>query len=821
MKKILIVLGVVIAVIVAVVGYAVFNLSSLISANRDYALARASDALGRPIETGDIQTSLGWGVKIVVNDVRVADDPAFAKEPFLEAKQVFLNVELLPLLTRSLVVTSLNITQPSVRIVRDRDGALNVSTLSKQSPKTEPSSSNPSKGVTPQRELNAPLQSQSSQTGGKKISSVSNLSVGKFVIDDGTVDYLDLQAGGKPVRLQHVDLAVEQFTFDSSFPIELTIAALGSKRDIEVSGQVGPLMHEGSVTPTLIPLNLKAQVGPVALNELRSLPQIGKALPPDLSIADPVTLDAQVSGTVGSIRLASSGELGANHIAYGKLFDKPAGTPLTYKVEGSSTQNKITLTRADVQLADLTLKASDIALNDGDLSAHLDTNSFDLAGVAKILTMAQQYNPRGSAEIHAKVSYAQHKPTIDGTVALTKVNMSLPDRPTPPVSDLSGTIKIAGESVHAAPLTFNLGSGHATLNADAQSINPIRASYQLNVDTLKVGEIVASRQNLGEQLTALVANGTLTRDSTGNITAGANVTSSSGMVSNVAYQDFALAANYAADLLTINSLKLGAFDGMVGASGRATLGKAPTFDLNLDATKVDLQKALQSQKAKAAETVRGILTGNLKISGSGANFDAIRPTLRGTGAANVDNAKLVGVNVAAQALKKVDNLPQIGALVPPSVVARHPALFNSPDTVIDQASLTFTVTGPRLTSHDITARTTDYTIFGDGWFDMDKNVDIAARILLSKAFSSELADARKNVTYLENKDSQVVIPLVIKGQLPKPSVLPDVTALTQRAAGNALTNKLENLLGGKKSGGGKSGSGKSSNPLDQLKGLFR
>jgi len=60
---------------------------------------------------------------------------------------------------------------------------------------------------------------------------------------------------------------------------------------------------------------------------------------------------------------------------------------------------------------------------------------------------------------------------------------------------------------------------------------------------------------------------------------------------------------------------------------------------------------------------------------------------------------------------------------------------------------------------------------------------------------------------------------VIAGQLPKPAVLPDVTVLAQRAAGNAIINKLGDLLGGKKSGGGSKG-GKSSNPLDQLKGLF-
>ena len=122
MKKLFIVVSVVIGVFVALIGYAIFNLNSIIAAKREYALARASDALGRQIQAGAIEASLGWGVKIVVDDVHIADDPSFSHEPFLQAKQVALNVELLPLLFRSVSVRSLSIAEPRVQIVRNRDG---------------------------------------------------------------------------------------------------------------------------------------------------------------------------------------------------------------------------------------------------------------------------------------------------------------------------------------------------------------------------------------------------------------------------------------------------------------------------------------------------------------------------------------------------------------------------------------------------------------------------------------------------------------------------------------------------------------------------
>jgi len=98
-------------------------------------------------------------------------------------------------------------------------------------------------------------------------------------------------------------------------------------------------------------------------------------------------------------------------------------------------------------------------------------------------------------------------------------------------------------------------------------------------------------------------------------------------------------------------------------------------------------------------------------------------------------------------------------------------------------------------------QSTDYSIMGDGWFDMDKNINLAARILMSKGFSDELIAAKQNASFLANTDSQIEIPLRITGQLPKPAVVPDVGILAQRAAGHAVQNQLGRLLHGKKGGG--------------------
>ena len=190
-------------------------------------------------------------------------------------------------------------------------------------------------------------------------------------------------------------------------------------------------------------------------------------------------------------------------------------------------------------------------------------------------------------------------------------------------------------------------------------------------------------------------------------------------------------------------------------------------------TNLDIQQALDSQKSKAAGTVRGTLGGNIKVSGKTGSFDEMKPTLKGNGNLTLTNGKLVGVNVGGQALSKVQNLPAIGNLVPDAVVKNHPELFSNPDTDIQLASLTFVLEGPRITSHDIKVQTVDYNLLGDGWFDMDKNIDLAARIVLSPQFSKELIEQKKEVAFIANKDGQIDVPLQVVGQLPKPQVLPE------------------------------------------------
>src|SRR5262249_9185036 len=88
-----------------------------------------SNALGRRVTIGRLRIALFSG-GIAAEDLMIADDPAFSRQPFVTAKSVKVGVDLMPLiLQRTLHVESFRLDQPKVALLRSASGAWNFSGL--------------------------------------------------------------------------------------------------------------------------------------------------------------------------------------------------------------------------------------------------------------------------------------------------------------------------------------------------------------------------------------------------------------------------------------------------------------------------------------------------------------------------------------------------------------------------------------------------------------------------------------------------------------------------------------------------------------------
>jgi AsmA protein len=218
MKKVLIVVGAVVLLLLLVI----ISIPFFIDANQFKPTIQTdlSTALGRQVSIGNIKLAIFSGA-VTVDDVAIADDPAFSKSPFLTAKQLAVGVSMMPLIfSKRIDVQSLTITDPQVSLVRTPSGTWNFSSLGAAS--SQPKSSS---------------------------SSAPNLSVAKFSIANGSIVVSSTAPGGKRRTYQNVNLDVSNLSYTSEFPFTLTASTPGSGT-IKLDGKAGPIdQTDASLTP--------------------------------------------------------------------------------------------------------------------------------------------------------------------------------------------------------------------------------------------------------------------------------------------------------------------------------------------------------------------------------------------------------------------------------------------------------------------------------------------------------------------------------------------------------------------------------------------
>src|ERR1700719_2831834 len=131
MKRIARYVGIAVAVLLLLS----ISLAFLIDANefRPMLESQLSLALGRPVKVGDLKLSILSG-GVAAADLSIADDPAFSKAPFIQAKSLKVGVELQPLIfSKKLNVTGVEIDGPQIDLIQSDKGTWNFASFGAKS----------------------------------------------------------------------------------------------------------------------------------------------------------------------------------------------------------------------------------------------------------------------------------------------------------------------------------------------------------------------------------------------------------------------------------------------------------------------------------------------------------------------------------------------------------------------------------------------------------------------------------------------------------------------------------------------------------------
>jgi AsmA protein len=218
MKRLLTIVGIVIAVLIIVVLAAPLFID--VDSFRPSLEKSLSSSLNRQVQIGKLSASIFSG-GASASQISISDDPAFSKGPFLQAGSLKVGVHLIPLIfSKRLEVTGITVERPEIVLLKNAVGKWNYSTLGTSSPSNKET---PAKGGVPA------------------------ISVDKFQIVDGKVRVGESSAHNAAHERVYdkVNLTASNISLTSQIPFTLTADTPGGG-SLKLDGQFGALNSQDS-----------------------------------------------------------------------------------------------------------------------------------------------------------------------------------------------------------------------------------------------------------------------------------------------------------------------------------------------------------------------------------------------------------------------------------------------------------------------------------------------------------------------------------------------------------------------------------------------
>lgn len=268
------------AALAGVLGLTLLNVNFLLRLNKKFLIGRAERSLGRQISVDQIEVHFWPPGARLVNFV-LADDPAFSTEDFLRAKNLRVELRLLPLLIGQLLPKRVDIESPVITVVRNAQGRYNLVNHATDD-KNEPHSAS-------SRKLRA---QQNSRRSFVPASSISG----------GTLRFRDLTDGGELIATQ-LYLKTTGFESGEPFEIQLKAAVMAAEPNLELKSRIGSIAEHRDFRD--VPLAGEINAHDLDLGRVnKALPQFRKALPRALRFDGIYTIkDLRFEGTLNNLSL--------------------------------------------------------------------------------------------------------------------------------------------------------------------------------------------------------------------------------------------------------------------------------------------------------------------------------------------------------------------------------------------------------------------------------------------------------------------------------------------------------------------------------------
>ncbi len=576
-----------------------------------------------------------------------------------------------------------------------------------------------------------------------------------------------------------------------------------------------PLALSGTMNtqpnPSVVDVNISTS--DASIQEVARLASaFGVAFSPNTKIAGQLTLNVHAQRPTD--RLALNGNInGRNLEITGNGIPQPVLVPaidLTMNPQQIQSNNFTATSGATTLAAQMTL--SQYTGNSPNVDATLKTVNGkvnELLGIAKAygITAVEGMSGTGniSLDIHAtgpiKNTDAMN---FSGSGALQNASFKMTSL-TQPLNVRNANMQFTQNSVNLANLAASLGSTNLTGSLSVANFQAPRLMFSLSADKLNVAELQkitgsstpAPAKKKAEASWSLIpaADAAPVPASQPGLLANATGTGSIS-VGTILYQQMELTNVHSNVTLNHGVIQLNPLTAQIDGgqeNGSITVDTRPAnmaFAVNAKLTGVDANRLLSSISS-VKDTVYGTLGANANVTFSTPPSGDVVQTLNGVTALNLVNGKITKIDL-------VKELSKIG---------KFAGGADKGYTAISQMSGTFNVHSGVAQTNDLKAALDVGTMAAHGIVNLvnqDLNMHVTA--VLNKGFSQSVGGTGVGGylnTALANKNGELVLPVIITGNMNHPIVTPDVQQIAQMklknllpTAGGLLNGKGGNDLGG-------------------------
>ena len=812
------------------------SLNRLVQTNLPSLRAQIATALGRELAFDDLQFSVWRGISLSARNLRVADDPHFAATPFIEAKELRMPLRWGALLRGKVEISKYVLKEPEIQIIRSESGDLNIlgrpvaqgsqtylftSALEVENGKidfVDRSVKAPVEITVPN--LSMELSDYDSQ-GGRRLritasffsvpgqeknfsldgwvkpsaaarewSSfpidiwiktdgllITNLASAVPVVRDRITSYLDIVG---PVVLEaRVRGSVARPQIHG---LKLTGAFFGStKNNVMLTGDIDCSGGESCPDPSV---DARIRLSAVDLERLRKIPFLEPALPQELSAEGPLSLRAELAGKRTDLKVHASVEASGSVVRFGRWLEKPRRMPASLELNIMVQKDKTVLKNSLVRLHNLKLGISGVfeSAPQQRFALDLSNEGFELAGWEKILPPLSRYRLQGNTVFTLSVarSLASRHPalTVQGRWSFARVSIH-DQESSRRLADGNAEIVFTGDEARLIDSSFLLGSSPIKLQGVLHDfIDPV-FRYALQSVKLKLSDI-------DDELPSQAGDVIMDVQGTGEVRSGDGrpamqgaVSSSTGSWHGLPYRNLNIDAEWSAGAIKLKKLSFESLGGNLVANGNFGIAeKSRPFDLSARISNLELKNFPKYNLFNFPYSVDGSLGVAVELHGKGESRTEMRQTVLGKARLELARGTVKNLNLAGQILSSVNGLPGVVNLASAGTAEKEQVLAKK-DTVFDRLEAAFTIEGGRLSTRNLNWVTEDYTVAGEGWFDLDRTTRWNATMVMQPGFSKALVEEHKNLRFLLDRSGRLVIPFRAEGTFPRVQVKPDVRRLAE------------------------------------------